>query len=89
MVIFDRWSILDTAWINGEFPPIITAMPAPPIYRALERAHLIELPTDPADAEQGIEPALAPVTGWEPRRSDHEDRTTKDRATEIKHNFAE
>jgi formate dehydrogenase gamma subunit len=62
MVIFDPLVYpMDTAWINGKVPADHYRHARPVYYRALERAHLIELPEDPAGAEQGHEDrALAP-----------------------------
>jgi hypothetical protein len=40
---------LDTAFIDGKVPADHYRHARPEYYRALERAHLIELPTNPAD----------------------------------------
>jgi formate dehydrogenase gamma subunit len=56
MVIFDPLVYpMDTAWINGKVPADHYRHSRPEYLRALERAHLVELPTDPADYgdEQG------------------------------------
>jgi len=72
MVIFDPLVYpMDTAWIKWQSSADHYRHARPAFYRALERAHLNRTPTDPADAEQGIEPALAPVTDGNHRRSDH------------------
>jgi formate dehydrogenase gamma subunit len=79
MVIFDPLVYpMDTAWINGKVPADHYRHARPTYYRALERSHLIELPADPADAEQGLEPTLVPVTD-----GTIEDGTIKDRTQEI------
>jgi cytochrome b subunit of formate dehydrogenase/DnaJ-class molecular chaperone len=56
MVIFDPLVYpMDTAWIDGKVPADHYRHSRPEYLRALERAHLVELPTDPADYddEQG------------------------------------
>jgi hypothetical protein len=56
MVIFDPMVYpMDTAWINGKVPADHYRHSRPEYFRTLERAHLVELPTDPADYddEQG------------------------------------
>lgn len=56
MVIFDPLVYpMDTAWINGKVPADHYRHSRPEYLRALERAHLIEPPSDPADfrEEQG------------------------------------
>ena len=53
MVIFDPLVYpMDTAWINGKVPADHYRHSRPEYLRALERAHLVELPSDPADAEE-------------------------------------
>jgi len=50
MVIFDPLVYpMDTAWLDGKVPADHYRHSRPEYYRALERAHLVELPTDPAD----------------------------------------
>jgi len=50
MVMFDPLVYpMDTAWIDGKVPADHYRHSRPEYYRALERAHLIELPTEPAD----------------------------------------
>jgi cytochrome b subunit of formate dehydrogenase len=50
MVIFDPLVYpMDTAWIDGKVPADHYRHSRPEYLRALERAHLVELPTDPAD----------------------------------------
>jgi formate dehydrogenase gamma subunit len=52
MVIFDPLVYpMDTAWLNGKVPADHYRHSRPEYFRALERAHLVELPTDPADYE--------------------------------------
>ncbi|MGO9647388.1 MAG: cytochrome b/b6 domain-containing protein [Terriglobales bacterium] len=56
MVIFDPLVYpMDTAWLNGKVPADHYRHSRPEYFRALERAHLVELPTEPADygEEQG------------------------------------
>jgi formate dehydrogenase gamma subunit len=56
MVIFDPLVYpMDTAWLNGKVPADHYRHSRPEYLRALERAHLVELPTEPADygEEQG------------------------------------
>jgi len=56
MVIFDPMVYpMDTAWLNGKIPADHYRHSRPEYFRALERAHLVELPTEPADYrdEQG------------------------------------
>ena len=63
MVIFDPLVYpMDTAWLNGKVPADHYRHSRPEYLRALERAHLVEMPTDPADAEQGHQPASDPET---------------------------
>jgi cytochrome b subunit of formate dehydrogenase len=53
MVIFDPLVYpMDTAWLNGKVPADHYRHARPEYLRALERAHLIELPSDPADFEE-------------------------------------
>lgn len=50
MVIFDPLVYpMDTAWLNGKVPADHYRHTRPEYLRALERAHLVELPEDPAD----------------------------------------
>ncbi|MGA9543013.1 MAG: cytochrome b/b6 domain-containing protein [Candidatus Sulfotelmatobacter sp.] len=50
MVIFDPLVYpMDTAWLNGKVPADHYRHSRPEYYRALERAHLVELATEPAD----------------------------------------
>jgi cytochrome b subunit of formate dehydrogenase len=50
MVMFDPLVYpMDTAWIDGKVPAEHYRDARPEYYRALERAHMIELPTEPAD----------------------------------------
>jgi cytochrome b subunit of formate dehydrogenase len=62
MVIFDPLVYpMDTAWLNGKVPADHYRHSRPAYYRALERAHLIELPADSASAEPheaAAEPAV-------------------------------
>ncbi len=52
MVVFDPLVYpMDTAWIDGKVPADHYRHSRPEYYRALERAHLVELPTDPAKYE--------------------------------------
>jgi formate dehydrogenase gamma subunit len=49
MVIFDPLVYpMDTAWLNGKVPADHYRHSRPEYYRALERAHLVELPANPA-----------------------------------------
>jgi formate dehydrogenase gamma subunit len=53
MVIFDPLVYpMDTAWLNGKVPADHYRHARPAYYRALERAHLIELPKEPANSEE-------------------------------------
>ena len=53
MVIFDPLVYpMDTAWLDGKVPADHYRHARPAYYRALERAHLIELPEEPADSEE-------------------------------------
>ncbi len=50
MVIFDPLVYpMDTAWLNGKVPADHYRHSRPEYFRALERAHLVELSSDPAD----------------------------------------
>jgi formate dehydrogenase gamma subunit len=50
MVVFDPLVYpMDTAWLDGKVPADHYRHSRPEYYRALERAHLIELPSEPAD----------------------------------------
>jgi formate dehydrogenase gamma subunit len=61
MVIFDPLVYpMDTAWLNGKVPADHYRHSRPAYFRALERAHLVELPTDPADSEEEQRDADAP-----------------------------
>jgi len=56
MVMFDPLVYpMDTAWFNGKVPADHYRHSRPEYYRALERAHLVELPSEPEDSEQGSE----------------------------------
>jgi formate dehydrogenase gamma subunit len=60
MVIFDPLVYpMDTAWLDGKVPADHYRHSRPEYLRALERAHLVELPTEPADyaEEQGTDDA--------------------------------
>ncbi|MFZ0800208.1 MAG: cytochrome b/b6 domain-containing protein [Terriglobales bacterium] len=60
MVIFDPLVYpMDTAWLNGKVPADHYRHSRPEYLRALEQAHMVELPTDPADYEdaQGADDA--------------------------------
>ena len=57
MVIFDPLVYpMDTAWLNGKVPADHYRHSRPEYYRALERAHLVELPAEPED-EPGTDDA--------------------------------
>ena len=61
MVIFDPLVYpMDTAWLNGKVPADHYRHSRPEYFRALERAHLVELPTDPADYEDEQESGETP-----------------------------
>jgi hypothetical protein len=50
MVIFDPTVYpMDTAWLNGKIPADHYRHSRPEYFRALERAHLVELPSEPSD----------------------------------------
>ena len=50
MVVFDpRVYPMDTAWIDGKVPADHYRHARPEYYRALQRAHLVEEPSDPAE----------------------------------------
>ncbi|HEV3238677.1 MAG TPA: hypothetical protein VGZ25_16940, partial [Gemmataceae bacterium] len=60
-VIFDPLVYpMDTAWINGKVPADHYRHSRPAYLRALERAGLVELPTDPADSVEEQEAAEVP-----------------------------
>ncbi|MGB2604489.1 MAG: cytochrome c3 family protein [Candidatus Sulfotelmatobacter sp.] len=62
MVMFDPLVYpMDTAWLNGKVPADHYRHSRPAYYRALERAHLVELATDPADSDE--EQSAADVPG--------------------------
>ena len=62
MVIFDPLVYpMDTAWLNGKVPADHYRHARPAYYRSLERAHLIELPEDPADYTNESESPDTPV----------------------------
>ncbi|MFZ1927508.1 MAG: cytochrome b/b6 domain-containing protein [Candidatus Sulfotelmatobacter sp.] len=66
MVIFDPLVYpMDTAWIDGKVPADHYRHARPAYYRALERAHLIELPEEPANSEEAHKTAvvLNPIDG--------------------------
>ena len=61
MVIFDPLVYpMDTAWLNGKVPADHYRHTRPEYLRALERAHLVELPEDPADYVEEEKTADAP-----------------------------
>jgi formate dehydrogenase gamma subunit len=61
MVIFDPLVYpMDTAWINGKVPADHYRHSRPEYLQALERAGLVELPTDPADSVEEQEAAEVP-----------------------------
>jgi cytochrome b subunit of formate dehydrogenase len=61
MVIFDPLVYpMDTAWLNGKVPADHYRHSRPEYYRALERAHMIELATKPADSGEEQRAADAP-----------------------------
>jgi formate dehydrogenase gamma subunit len=61
MVIFDPLVYpMDTAWINGKVPADHYRHSRPAYLRALERAGLVELPTDAADSVEEQEAAEVP-----------------------------
>jgi formate dehydrogenase gamma subunit len=61
MVIFDPLVYpMDTAWINGKVPADHYRHSRPAYLRALERAGLVEIPTDPADSVEEQEAAEVP-----------------------------
>ncbi|MGA8216731.1 MAG: cytochrome b/b6 domain-containing protein, partial [Candidatus Sulfotelmatobacter sp.] len=63
MVIFDPLVYpMDTAWLNGKVPADHYRYSRPEYYRALERAHLVELPTKSADYAEEPGAADAPST---------------------------
>ena len=62
MVIFDPLVYpMDTAWINGKLPADHYRHSRPEYLRALERAHLVEAPTEAADGEE--KQAAAAIAG--------------------------
>jgi formate dehydrogenase gamma subunit len=63
LVIFDPMVYpMDTAWLDGKIPADHYRHSRPEYYRALERAHLVELPTEPEDYEPtgGLPASQAP-----------------------------
>jgi formate dehydrogenase gamma subunit len=65
MVIFDPLVYpMDTAWLNGKVPADHYHHSRPEYYRALERAHLVELPTQSADYTE--EPGAADAPSADP-----------------------
>jgi formate dehydrogenase gamma subunit len=65
MVVFDPLVYpMDTAWLNGKASADHYRHSRPAYLRALERAHLVELPTDPADYED--EPGTSDTPGDNP-----------------------
>jgi formate dehydrogenase gamma subunit len=61
MVIFDPLVYpMDTAWLNGKVPADHYRHSRPAYYRTLERAHLVELATEPADSGED-QAADAPI----------------------------
>jgi cytochrome b subunit of formate dehydrogenase len=66
MVMFDPLVYpLDTAFIDGKVPADHYRHSRPEYYRALERAHLIELPSEPSDYRE--EDGVGDSSGDEPR----------------------
>jgi len=64
MVIFDPLVYpMDTAWLNGKVPADHYRHSRPEYYRALERAHLVELDPEPANSSPEQEPPDVPITG--------------------------
>jgi formate dehydrogenase gamma subunit len=62
MVVFDPLVYpMDTAWIDGKVPADHYRHSRPAYYRALQQAHLIEPPTEPAGAELAHETPAAAV----------------------------
>lgn len=56
MVIFDPLVYpMDTAWLNGKVPADHYRHSRPEYFRALELAHQIELPIDPADSDANVD----------------------------------
>ncbi len=56
MVIFDPLVYpMDTAWLNGKVPADHYRHARPIYYRALQRARLVEVATEPAEAETGLQ----------------------------------
>jgi hypothetical protein len=61
MVIFDPLVYpMDTAWLNGKVPADHYRHTRPEYLRALERAHLVELPEDPDDSVEALKTAGTP-----------------------------
>src|SRR6202167_4749854 len=61
MVIFDPLVYpMDTAWLNGKVPADHYRHSRPEYFRALERAHLVELAAEPADSSEEQPAADAP-----------------------------
>jgi formate dehydrogenase gamma subunit len=59
MVIFDPLVYpMDTAWLTGKVPADHYRHSRPEYLRALQRAHLVELPAEPEDAEQTHDKAV-------------------------------
>jgi formate dehydrogenase gamma subunit len=64
MVIFDPLVYpMDTAWLNGKVPADHYRHSRPEYYRALERAHLVEVNPEPANSSQEQEPPDVPIAG--------------------------
>jgi cytochrome b subunit of formate dehydrogenase len=62
MVIFDPLVYpMDTAWLNGKVPADHYRHSRPEYFRALERAHLVELATEPVDSVEEHEAAGVPT----------------------------
>ncbi|HXR14940.1 MAG TPA: cytochrome b/b6 domain-containing protein [Terriglobales bacterium] len=69
MVIFDPLVYpMDTAWLNGKVPADHYRHSRPEYLRALERAHLVDLPSAPVDYED--EPATSDAPGGNPPAKD-------------------
>ncbi len=63
MVIFDPLVYpMDTAWLNGKVPADHYRHSRPGYFRALEKARLVELPTEPADSEQATDAEVVAKT---------------------------
>jgi cytochrome b subunit of formate dehydrogenase len=71
MVIFDPLVYpMDTAWINGKVPADHYRHSRPAYFRALERAHLVKLPDEPADYREEEEHGSVDASNDKPARMD-------------------